>query len=125
MRTQGDFCADRGDWRGAYRAYGQAAEHLLKAIYLRNTQRKDMPPEMRTAASHDLTFVARAAGIEQEILKLTGAKRKFWLTVRDWDQGKRYPNEAFPAQEGKDFKVALFNVSNGIWEWLSNLYLSN
>jgi len=102
-----------------------ATEHLIKAIYLRNTQRTEMPPTMRTAASHDLAFIAAEAGLSQEIAVLKGVKRRYWLTVRDWDQGKRYPNDPFPSREGKDLKIALFNVSNGIWPWLSNHYQQN
>lgn len=123
--AQGDFCASRQDWRGAYRSYGQAAEHLLKAIYLRNHQLSDMPPEMRTAASHDLQWLASRAGLSQDIAKLSRHQRVNWLVVRDWDQAKRYPNEPFPAKEGKDLKLALFNPKNGIWPWLLNLYQSN
>jgi len=48
-----------------------------------------------------------------------------WLVVRDWDQGRRYPNKPFPAKEGKDLKMALFNPNNGIWSWLLNLYQTN
>ena len=84
-----------------------------------------MPSTMKTAASHDLGYIAIEAGLSQAIRGLKGAKRRYWLTVRDWDQGKRYPNEAFPSQEGKDLKVALFNVSNGIWPWLLNHYHQN
>lgn len=122
LRAQGDFCAQRGDWRGAYRCYGTAAEFLLKAIYLKNTQRRTMPPEMQAAKSHDLTFVANAAGLGQAVRALTGPQRRYWLTVRDWDQSRRYPNEPFPARDGKDLKVALFNPNNGIWSWLLNHY---
>ena len=125
LHAAGDFCAKRGDWRGAYRNYGTATEFLLKAMYLRNTQRKEMPPEMQTAKSHDLTFLAGAAGLNQAVSALRGARRRYWLTVRDWDQGKRYPNEPFPAQDGKDLKIALFNPNNGIWSWLLNLYQTN
>lgn len=102
-----------------------ATEHLLKAIYLRNHQIKIMPEDLRKASSHDLAFMADKAGLKQELLKLTRAQRANWLTVRDWDQGKRYPNEPFPSIEGRDFKTALFNPSNGIWQWLQNLYLTN
>ena len=125
LKAQGDFCSGRHDWRGAYRAYGMAAEHLLKAIYLRNTQRTEMPPGMRTAASHDLSFLAGAAGISDDIRSLTKDRRRYWLAVRDWDQARRYPNDPFPASEGKDFKIAFLNPSNGIWPWLLNIYQTN
>lgn len=118
LMAQADFCAARSDWRGAYRAYGMATEHLLKAIYLRNTQQTVMPPHMRTAASHDLTYVAMQAGLGQAISALTGSLRTNWLTARDYDQARRYPNEAFPAQDGKDIKIALCNPTNGVWQWL-------
>lgn len=125
LRAQGDFCANRGDWRGAYRSYGSAAEYLIKAIYLRNHQLKAMPKRLRTAASHQLDYMANEAGLQQEITKLKGSRRTNWLVVRDWDQAKRYPDESFPAIEGKNFKTALFNPTNGIWEWLLHLYLSS
>lgn len=125
LKTTGDFCANRADWRGAYRNYGSAVEYVLKAIYLRNSQQKDMPASMRTVASHDLAFMAAKAGLAQEIERMLVAERLNWLTVRDWDQGKRYPNTPFPAKEGKDLKVALFNPSNGIWQWLLTHYHSN
>lgn len=121
----GNFCAARQDWRGAYTAYGAATEFLLKAIYLKNTQQKVLPADMRTAKSHDFTFLCAKAGIKTEVENLQGARRKYWLTVRDWDQQKRYPNGPFPAYEGKDLKLALLNPSNGIWSWLSHLYQSN
>lgn len=84
-----------------------------------------MPKSMRTAASHDLQWLAAQAGISQEIAKLIGPRRINWLVVRDWDQGKRYPNDPFPAKEGRDLKLALFNPKNGIWQWLLNLYQSS
>lgn len=121
----GKFCAKRQDWRGAYRNLGMATEHLLKALYLRNHQLRELPADLRSAKSHDLIWLAEKAGIGQDILSLQGAKRTNWLTVRDWDQGKRYPNEPFPAIEGKDLKLALLHPTNGIWQWLSNLYLTN
>lgn len=80
---------------------------------------------MRTAASHDLQWLASRAGLSQDIAKLSRHQRVNWLVVRDWDQAKRYPNEPFPAKEGKDLKLALFNPTNGIWPWLLNLYQSN
>ena len=98
-----------------------ATEHLLKSIYLRNNQCAEMPPHMRTAASHDLTFLVREAGLMQEVQALMGARRSYWLTVRDYDQGKRYPNGPFPSEEGKALKRALFNPTNGIWQWLLSL----
>lgn len=125
LKASGDFCAKRQDWRGAYRAYGQATEHLLKAIYLRNHQAKQLPPQMRTAAAHDLQWVASQAGISRDIDALTGKSSVNWRVVRDWDHAKRYPNEPFPAIEGKDLKQALFNPMNGIWPWLLNLYQTN
>jgi hypothetical protein len=121
LKKQGEWCASQGDWRGAYRSFGMATEHLLKSIYLRNNQCADMPPHMRTAASHDLTYVAEQAGLAQAIGRLQGTQRSYWLTVRDYNQGKRYPNAAFPSQEGKDLKRALFNPTNGIWQWLLSL----
>jgi hypothetical protein len=125
LKATGDFCAGQNDWRGAYRNYGSAVEYLLKAIYLRNTQQKAMPRHLQTAASHDLSFMAGHAGLAQAIKSLTGARQGYWLTVRDWDQGRRYPNEPFPAKDGKDLKLALFNPTNGVWSWLLNVYLTN
>ena len=84
-----------------------------------------MPANMRTAASHDLSWIADQAGLAQDIASLTGQQRINWLVVRDWDQGRRYPNKPFPAKEGKDLKMALFNPNNGIWSWLLNLYQTN
>lgn len=102
-----------------------ATEHLLKAIYLRNTQQKEMPVFLRTAASHDLGHMATKAGLDQIIKALTGTRRAYWLTVRDWDQGRRYPNEPFPSRDGKNLKLALFNPTNGVWPWLLNVYQTN
>jgi hypothetical protein len=124
-KRQGDGCAAIGDWRGAYARYGTAAEFLLKAIYLRNCQVRELPPALRTAQSHDLTWLATQAGIMQQIRSLTGARRASWLVVRDWDQGRRYPNEPFPARDGKELKRALFNPSDGVWAWLMNIYQTN
>ena len=125
LMVQGNSCSRRNDWRGAYRCYGMATEFMLKALYLRNTQRTTMPEEMQSARSHDLSFMAGAAGLHDEIRALTGARRRYWLTVRDWDQGRRYPNEPFPARDGKDLKLALSNPSHGVWPWLLNLYQTN
>ena len=88
LMAQGDFCSRRNDWRGAYRCYGTATEFMLKALYLRNTQRTAMPPNMQSARSHDLSFMAEAAGLGDEIRAFTGPRRRYWLTVRDWDQAK-------------------------------------
>lgn len=122
---RGDVCARKNDWRGAYGCYGSAVEYALKALYLRNTQQKAMPMEMRSAATHDLTFMARKAGLEYEISRMPKYLKRNWAVVRDWDQGRRYPNEPFPAQDGKDLKVALLNPTNGVWRWLRNLYQTN
>ncbi|WP_188819564.1 hypothetical protein [Novosphingobium indicum] len=120
LKEVGDFCALRNDWRGAYRSYGSSVEYMLKALYLRNTQQRSMPSHMRTAASHDLNFVAQQAGLGQALGNLKGAQLFNWLTVRDWDQGRRYPNQAFPVKEGKDFRLALLQPELGIWQWLLN-----
>ncbi len=120
-----EYCASRGDWRGAYRNHGQAVEFLLKAIYLRNHQMRDMPAHLRTASSHDLKSLAASAGINQQIVMLRGVLRANWLTVRDWDHGRRYPNEPFPSKDGKELRRALCNPSNGVWQWLLSIYLTN
>jgi hypothetical protein len=121
----GDFCWSRGDWRGAYARYGTATEFMLKAIYLRNHQRHDLPSHMRTAASHDIGWLADQAGIGSQVGLFTGSKRAGWLTVRDWDQHRRYPNEPFPVTEARDLKTALLNPTHGIWQWLLSIYLTN
>jgi hypothetical protein len=124
-KRQGDTCASIGDWRGAYARYGTAAEFLLKAIYLRNTQQDQMPQSHQSAKSHDLTWMAEEAGLAQEVMKLKGLRRSYWLTVRDWDQGRRYPNTPFPAGDGKALKLALCNPTYGVWPWLLSVYQTN
>lgn len=124
-KSQGDFCANRSDWRGAYARYGTAVEYLIKAIYLRNHQRIEFSGDMKSAASHDLGWIADKAGLGGEIGSFTGSQRSFWLVVRDWDQTRRYPTEPFPAKEGRDFKIALLHPTYGIWQWLLSNYQTN
>jgi hypothetical protein len=119
---QGEACAAKSDWRGAYARYGTAVEFLLKAIYLRNTQQSQMPASHQTARSHNLAWMAKEAGIESDIGQLKGVQRAYWLTVRDWDQGRRYPNLPFPAADGRALKLALCNPTHGVWTWLLSLY---
>lgn len=118
---RGDNCATQSDWRGAYGSYGQAVEFALKAIYLRNHQTKEMPAYLRSAASHDLSYMATQAGLDQEIQALPKHLRRNWVVVRDWDQQRRYPNEPFPARDGKDLRKALLDKPNGVWLWLRNI----
>ncbi len=123
--AQGKFCANSSDWRGAYARYGTAVEYLIKAIYLRNHQRNDFPPDMKSAGSHDLGLIADKASLGGQIGLFTGSQRSYWLVVRDWDQTRRYPTEPFPAKEGKDLKIALLHPTNGIWQWLLSIYQTN
>lgn len=117
--------AAKGHWRVAYENFGGAVEFILKAIYLRNTQQNQMPADLQNAKSHDLEFMAKQAGISQEIQRLTGRRLSYWLTVRDWDHRLRYPTAAFDTRDGRDLKLALLNPSDGIWSWLLSLYLTN
>jgi hypothetical protein len=118
---RGDYCASQSDWRGAYGSYGTAVEFALKAIYLRNHQIKEMPAHLHTAASHDLSYMATLAGLDQAIQTLPKHLRRNWAVVRDWDQRRRYPNEPFPARDGKDLRKALLDKPNGVWQWLRNI----
>lgn len=125
LLERGEWCAKRGDWRGAYTNHGMAVEYAIKAIYLRNRQLKQMPAHLRSAASHDIEFMAKQAGLGSEIARMSKHLRRNWLTVRDWDQERRYPNEPFPARDGKDLRIALLGNSSGVWQWLRNIYLTN
>lgn len=113
-----EFCYKKGDWRGAYGAYGTATEYLLKSIYLRNLQVKVLPNDLKTATSHDLNYVATRAGLTLVIGGLSKTLRVNWLVVRDWDQTWRYPNGPFPAREARELRKALLSPSNGVWQWL-------
>lgn len=118
---RGERCAKQSDWRGAYGHFGTAVEFALKAIYLRNHQMKEMPADMRSAATHDLNYMVVKAGLQQSVLAMPRHLRRNWAVVRDWDQGRRYPNEPFPVKDGKDLRKALLDKPNGVWLWLRNV----
>jgi HEPN domain-containing protein len=89
----------------AYHHAGQAIEFLLKAIYLKRKNLKELPEACRNARWHSLSLVAEEAGLKGDIAIVQKAKRKVhqnWLTVRDWQSNARFPGNKPSTQELND-----------------------
>jgi HEPN domain-containing protein len=109
----------------AYHHAGQAIEFLLKAIYLKRKNHKELPEACKNARWHSLSLVADEAGLKGDIERIRKTKRKVhqnWLTVRDWQSNGRFPGNRPPTQELNDLFVAVCNDGDGVWQWLEAVY---
>jgi HEPN domain-containing protein len=118
-------CKKSGHGAQAYHHAGQAIEFLLKALYLKRKNLKELPDTCKNAAWHSLSIVAVAAGLQADIEIVKKTKRKVhqnWLTARDWQSNGRFPGNKPPTQELNDLFVAVCNDGDGVWQWLEEVY---
>jgi HEPN domain len=124
-RASAQTCKKAGHANQAYHHAGQAIEFLLKALYLKRKNLKEMPDTCKGAPWHNLDLVATAAGLQADINVIKTKQRKVhqnWLTVRDWQSNGRFPGNKPPTQELNDLFVAVCNDADGVWQWLEAVY---
>lgn len=117
-----------GDLQQCYHHAGQALEFALKAIYMLRNQHRALPDECRGARWHSLEFIASKAGISGELGDLRSSRQRYayWLTVRDWDSNRRFPDAKKVSKiECRDFMIAAFSPTGGIFQWLEIIYQKN
>jgi hypothetical protein len=127
LSTAHDLKAQGKDWPNVYWHAGFAVEHALKAIRVKQDALEAWPPLDKSASWHKIEFIAERARIKKELTKATAADVSFaayWLTVKDWDQQKRYPGNNATEAEARDLLIAVANPVSGVMKWLLQIYHS-
>lgn len=113
------------NWAQVYWHAGMAVEQMLKAIRIkRDGLEGEWPAGDQSSAWHDLEFVADKAGMRDEFRLAGKGNRTFeanWLTVRDWDHRRRYPDLP-DAEEAREMLLAVVNRTQGVMQWLQLTY---
>ena len=126
LDTAIDLAAIGKDWQSVYWHAGFAVENMLKAIRIKNDGLEEWPLEDRNAKWHDIEYITERTGIKER-LKYERKRKSFaanWLTVKDWDQSRRYPGNAVTKSEAVDLLHAIRSPTNGVMACLRQIYQS-
>lgn len=108
-------------WGDAFYHSGFAVECALKLRIMRFERLNSWPDrtDRRELYVHDLSKLARVAGIEAVLLAEINAQSDIglaWMVAQDWSVEVRYDPRPFPAQRGADMVEAV--AAKGLLEWL-------
>jgi hypothetical protein len=115
------------DWPNVYWHAGFAVEHILKAIRVKLHDLEQWPNSDKGASWHQLEFILRRCGLAASVADAASHDSSFgayWLTVKDWDQQKRYPENTPTETEARDLLTAVANPTSGVMKWLLQTYHS-
>ncbi len=110
-----------GNNEGTYYLAGYAVECALKTCIAKKTKRHDFPDKkvVVDAHTHDLTTLARIAGLLTELDKEIKREANFgknWTVVKDWNEERRYQ---FPGEkDAKDLYAAITARTYGVMRWI-------
>jgi hypothetical protein len=127
LATADNLRATGQDWPNVYWHAGFAVEHMLKAVRIKRDGLEVWPASDRGARWHQLEYIAERAGLKGEINQESSVNLAFganWLTVKDWDQQRRYPGNAPSEMEARDLLNAVNDPTNGVMTWLLQIYQS-
>jgi HEPN domain-containing protein len=113
------------DWPNVYWHAGFAVEHALKAIRVKRDGLELWPQTDKSAKWHRIEFLAERAGLQIELANVAATDVSlgaYWLTVKDWDQQKRYPGNNPTEAEARDLLTAVANPISGVMKWLRQNY---
>ena len=116
------------DWSNVYWHAGFAVEHMLKAIRTKRDCLEKWPNADKGRAWHQIEYIASRAGVDDERVEMAKSNVSFeanWLTVKDWDQQKRYPGSAPSKAEARDMLTSVANPTSGVMKWLRQVYLNS
>jgi HEPN domain-containing protein len=110
-----------GNTDGAYYLAGYAVECSLKACISKLTQQYDFADleTVKKSYSHDLSQLAKIAGLETAMNKAFTINRTFevnWGVVKDWSESSRYGTHT--AAEARDLIHAIDDKKSGVMPWL-------
>lgn len=123
LETALELAAIGKDWPSVYWHAGFAIENLLKAIRVKKEGLEKWPDMDKSAKWHDIEYVADRAGLKEQ-LKHERKNRSFaanWLTVKDWDQSRRYPGNTVTKSKSMDLLHAVRNPNNGVMACLRRI----
>jgi hypothetical protein len=95
----------------------------LKACIAKNVKQYDFPPSDQVVKesyyTHNLTKLLKGAGLEPDLDEERSKNPtfdKYWGSVKDWKESKRYdrPTE----KDARDLFAAVADGTNGILSWL-------
>ena len=111
-----------GHWQQAFQLAGFAVECALKCRIMRREGLNRWPErsERREVYSHDLTALAKLAGLEafllQEVYNDLTVLGLSWMVVKDWSNEIRYAPGAFPRARAQQMVEAV--EDGGLLQWL-------
>lgn len=113
-----------GSFEGAYYLAGYSVECAIKACIARQTREHDFPDKERANRSytHKLESLIDVAQLKGELDKessVNPALDRYWGTVKDWREEKRYELGISEAIARNLFQ-AITEPTNGVLRWLKN-----
>jgi HEPN domain-containing protein len=127
LATAQALAATGKDWPGVYWHAGFAVEQILKAVVVKVEGLMAWPVQRSGADWHNLSKIANYAQLPSHLRTAFAADANFgayWLTVKDWDQRKRYPGHHPTSDEAKELLRAISNPTSGVMRWLQRHYQS-
>lgn len=112
---------DGQHWQQAFQLAGFAVECALKCRIMRGSGMNRWPSrkEKREVYSHDLSALARIAGLQAALLKEIediSVLGLAWVVAQGWDNEMRYIPGPFPSVRAKDMVEAV--DAGGLLQWL-------
>jgi hypothetical protein len=114
-----------GNQNGAYYLGGLVIECALKACIAKKTRKHDFPSDQNYAKSvytHDLTQLARLAGLEGELEKECKINTRFatnWGVIKAWNINARYDTSSL---SGTDMVAAVKSPLDGVLKWIKHYW---
>jgi hypothetical protein len=127
LKTANHLRATGLDWPSVYWHAGFAVEMILKAIRVKMDGLEEWPPSDKGKKWHNVSFIMETAGLRAAVKTESSQDQAFgayWLTVKDWQQERRFPGNPPTEREARDLLTAVANPTSGVMPWLLRTYHS-
>jgi hypothetical protein len=115
------------DWPNVYWHAGFSVEMMLKAIRVKQDNLEEWPPSDKVKKWHNIVVLMENALLKAAVTSASSRDKTFgayWLTVKDWEQERRYPGNLPTERDARDLLLAVTNHTSGVMRWLLQTYHS-
>src|ERR1700730_7415516 len=125
LKTAEVLRATGRDWPNVYWHAGFSVEMMFKGIRVKLDDLEEWPPSNKGKKWHNVVFLMEKTSLKTAVTTESGRDQAFgayWLTVKDWEQERRYPGNLPTQREARDLLTAVANPTSGVMRWLLRTY---